>query len=263
MKRIVKLIGISGPSSSGKSTLSRLLRTVLGADPRNAVEIVYQDDFYKNDKDIPINKETGLEDWDCPEAFDMDLLGRVLKTLKTCEGDVSFAKSLYESKEETNTLGKIEVTDIELEYEKTKFIEHTRNNLPVLYVIVDGIMLFHDPEAVLPVLDLAVLLRAQYLELKRRREARSGYVTLEGFWTDPPGYFDDMVWPGYVRSHAYLFQKNGGEGGNNGDDPKGLWLESAPLTEVARSQYKIQTPGVGWSMYHTLDWMVDRIIELK
>ncbi|THV63449.1 hypothetical protein D6D27_10612, partial [Aureobasidium pullulans] len=28
------------------------------------------------------------------------------------------------------------------------------------------------------------------LAVKQRREARSGYVTLEGFWEDPPGYVD-------------------------------------------------------------------------
>jgi len=45
-----------------------------------------------------------------------------------------------------------------------------------------------------------------YATAKRRREARSGYVTLEGFWEDPPGYVDKIVWPNYVKEHAFLFE---------------------------------------------------------
>lgn len=29
-----------------------------------------------------------------------------------------------------------------------------------------------------------------------------------GFWTDPPGYFDDIVWKWYVKDHQHLFEKN-------------------------------------------------------
>ena len=84
------------------------------------------------------------------------------------------------------------------------------------FVIVDGIMLFNEgspliatpsatPDSANP-LDLALFVRAPYFDLLKRREARAGYVTLEGFWVDPPGYFDDIVWPGYVKSHSYLFE---------------------------------------------------------
>ena len=31
-------------------------------------------------------------------------------------------------------------------------------------------------------------------------------MTLEGFWEDPPGYVDKIVWPNYVKEHAFLFQ---------------------------------------------------------
>jgi nicotinamide/nicotinate riboside kinase len=26
-----------------------------------------------------------------------------------------------------------------------------------------------------------------------------------GYWVDPPGYFDDLVWPQYVKWNAHLF----------------------------------------------------------
>lgn len=48
--------------------------------------------------------------------------------------------------------------------------------------------------------------------MKQRREARSGYVTLEGFWHDPPDYVDQIVWPNYVQDHAFLFVDGDVEG---------------------------------------------------
>jgi nicotinamide/nicotinate riboside kinase len=35
--------------------------------------------------------------------------------------------------------------------------------------------------------DTKLFLRTSYETAKKRREARSGYVTIEGFWEDPPG----------------------------------------------------------------------------
>lgn len=37
-------------------------------------------------------------------------------------------------------------------------------------------------------------------------------MTIEGFWEDPPGYVDDVVWPNYVKNHAFLFQDGNVEG---------------------------------------------------
>jgi nicotinamide/nicotinate riboside kinase len=54
--------------------------------------------------------------------------------------------------------------------------------------------------------DVKLFLRTSYQTAKRRREARSGYVTLEGFWEDPPGYVDNIVWPNYVKDHKFLFK---------------------------------------------------------
>lgn len=182
-------------------------------------------------------------------------MAKVLKTLRDTNGDSTAVQDLYESKEETNTLGPTKVSEPQLRRIQDKFAGAEG----AAYVIVDGIMLYHDPDALLPYLDLAVLLRARYSELKARREARAGYVTLDGFWTDPPGYFDDMVWPGYVRHHAYLFQQDGAA---TSADEKGIWMESAPLTATAQTQYKIKTPGVNCTMCETLDWITDRLLEI-
>lgn len=35
---------------------------------------------------------------------------------------------------------------------------------------------------------------------------------MEGFWEDPPGYVDNVVWPNYVKDHAFLFENGEVEG---------------------------------------------------
>jgi len=32
-----------------------------------------------------------------------------------------------------------------------------------------------------------------------KRRSKRGYVTTEGYWTDPPEYFDTIVWPYFVK----------------------------------------------------------------
>lgn len=215
---------------------------------------MYQDDFYKPDAEIPINSKTGLQDWDCPEAFDLKYMHQVIQSIKATR-DVP---SSFVSKEETNTLGESTVSDSQLQHIEKKF-ESNETVKNTLYVIIDGIMLYHDPELLIPYLDLAIFLRSPYETLKKRREARAGYVTLDGFWKDPPGYFDDMVWPGYVKAYSYLFEKNSA----NPDMTHKEEIErfdTAPLTEVAKNEYKIQIPkNNDWSMYQMLDWATDLI----
>lgn len=66
--------------------------------------------------------------------------------------------------------------------------------------------------AIQPFIDVKLFLRASYAKMKARREARDGYVTLEGFWADPPGYVDKIVWPNYVQEHAFMFEGGDVEG---------------------------------------------------
>lgn len=81
-------------------------------------------------------------------------------------------------------------------------------------VFVDGFLLFGKsvPAPLRDLFDVKILLRARYEDAKRRREGRSGYVTLEGFWRDPEGYFDGVVWPNFVGEHEGLVEVGEGEG---------------------------------------------------
>ena len=79
--------------------------------------------------------------------------------------------------------------------------------------IVDGFLLFsEDMKDIRSIFDVRLFLRTSYETAKRRREARSGYVTLEGFWQDPPGYVDNIVWPNYVKDHKFLFENGNVDG---------------------------------------------------
>lgn len=84
-----------------------------------------------------------------------------------------------------------------------------------------------------------------------RRAARSGYVTLEGFWTDPPGYVEDVVWPNYVRYHAWMYKTN----------TSGATGEVEQFDDQACRNEGIQVcPGNGtWSMPEVLEWAVQRV----
>lgn len=64
----------------------------------------------------------------------------------------------------------------------------------VTFVFVDGFLLYWD-DNVSQKLDCKISFKASYKSLKSRREKRQGYHTLEGYWVDPPGYFDKIVWP--------------------------------------------------------------------
>lgn len=103
--------------------------------------------------------------------------------------------------------------------------------------------------AIQPHIDLKLFVRTSFARAKARREARDGYFTIEGFWTDPPGYVDRIVWPNYVEEHAWMFENGDVEG---------------PYREDALIEERIQVfkeAGVDYDMEQVLGWMVDMVIE--
>lgn len=98
-------------------------------------------------------------------------------------------------------------------------------------------------------LDLKLFVRASYAKAKARREARDGYVTIEGFWADPPGYVDKIVWPNYVEEHAWMF-----DGGDVEGTFKADVLESQGIKALKEAP-------VDADMEYVLGWMVDGVID--
>lgn len=95
-----------------------------------------------------------------------------------------------------------------------------------------------------------------------RRAKRTGYVTLEGFWADPPGYVEDVVWPNYKRDHAWLFC--GGDGDNGfGEDVDGRVDGGIVNRRVAEGVGILVGPGCGEvGMGDVLGWAVERVREV-
>jgi len=119
---------------------------------------------------------------------------------------------------------------------------------PLRLCLLDGFLLFAPPvRALQRHLAVKLFLRVPFDVARARRAARSGYVTIEGWWVDPPGYVEKVVWPNYVRNHAWMFE---------GGDVEGRFNEKAVREEG------ILTPEGGWDgdMDETLRWAVQTVI---
>lgn len=115
-------------------------------------------------------------------------------------------------------------------------------------ILLDGFLLLglNVPSSLKSLFDIKILLRASYKEAKERRERRNGYVTLEGFWKDPEGYFEEVVWPGFVREHAWVFE---------GGDVEGVVRENVVRGEGVR------VGDVGVGLEGGLGWVMGVIRE--
>ncbi|KAL2203629.1 P-loop containing nucleoside triphosphate hydrolase protein [Sarocladium strictum] len=242
-ERKALVVGLSGCSSSGKTTLARLLRDIF---PNTF--ILHEDDFYKPEEELP--SKNGVLDWDCAEAIDVSAMAEALSYIRS---HASFPPSL-DSKEDRNSVGKCPVSSSTISSLKSKVSAAlpTSTHLPSL-CLLDGFLLYSPSMAVVkPHIDVKLFLRASYDRAKTRREARDGYATIEGFWKDPPGYVDMIVWPNYVEEHAWMFE---------GGDVEGKYKD-----EVLRNE-GIKVPEgkeADLDMSKTLEWAVDILLdELK
>ncbi|CAK7203241.1 ribosylnicotinamide kinase [Sporothrix eucalyptigena] len=252
------VVGISGCSSSGKTTLARLLRDIF---PNTF--ILHEDDFYKNDKDIPISVD-GLADWDCAEALSLPEMEQALAHIRT---HGVLPPALF-SKEDQNSVGKCPVSDETIEAMKAKVKAWLQPGQPghklvassssdsssdsntLRVCIFDGFLLYsEETRAAMEQIDVRLFLRVSHTKATQRREARDGYVTLEGFWQDPPGYVDKIVWPNYVKAHKWLFDDDDVEG-----TPNRATLEANRiLTQLDK--------GIDVDMATTLEWAVSTLMH--
>ena len=117
--------------------------------------------------------------------------------------------------------------------------------------LLDGFLLYCQQmgPVVMDAIDVKLFLLVSRARAKQRREARDGYVTLEGFWKDPPGYVDRIVWPNYVDAHAWLF-----EGGDvEGELKREVLAETGIRAQVGK--------GLDVDMETTLEWAVETIMK--
>lgn len=122
--------------------------------------------------------------------------------------------------------------------------------------LLDGFLLYFPPkfDRVMSLIDIRFFLQVSRAKATQRREARDGYVTLEGFWKDPPGYVDKIVWPNYVEAHSWMFE--------DGDVERGK-LNSDALREkgiLAQQSVKLEE-GVSFNFEETLEWAVEEVMR--
>lgn len=187
----VVIIGISGPSSSGKTTVVKNIINLLDC------MIIHEDDFYVPDDQIPIDPIRKEQNWDHPDAINFE-------RFQQCIEGVRNGKQLCKSLKSFEADIDLKLTQSEIDFFKECLLDKPKD---VQIVLVDGFMLFHD-EQIAKLFDLKLFYYSTYDCLKLRRSKRAGYSTVAGFWVDPPNYFDDFVWPAYEKYHNYLFIDN-------------------------------------------------------
>lgn len=72
----IEIVFLAGPSSSGKTTTSRLLADSLDILGKKT-HTISLDDFYKNREDVILD-ENGMPDFECLEALDLELINKTI-----------------------------------------------------------------------------------------------------------------------------------------------------------------------------------------
>ena len=114
------LIGIAGGSGSGKTLVARTIVRELGS---KRVVIIDQDSYYKDLDEVPF-RDREARNFDHPDAFDADLLRAHLREL--LEGN-AIEQPIYD-------------------YTHHRRSKDTRRISDHLVVVLEGILIFHDPE---------------------------------------------------------------------------------------------------------------------
>ncbi|WFD00966.1 hypothetical protein MYAM1_003723 [Malassezia yamatoensis] len=207
----VLVVGIGGPTSSGKSTIVQNLVAILQpsseSSPIHSVHVLHQDDFCPPQNQMPYNTEYNVTDWDTPHgSTDYRRLERVIRYFyqhKSLPED--FESHEYRRSNYQCTLP----TAMVQEWRKKLHDKSSQPRIapPKIHVlIVEGFLTFFDT-AVCKLYGVRIFLRISKQLVMKRRYERPNYVLDDGsVWEDPPFYFDAIVWPAYLEAHAKMFQ---------------------------------------------------------
>ncbi|TXT04346.1 hypothetical protein VHUM_04113 [Vanrija humicola] len=185
------------------------------------------DDFAPASEDVPISKEHGIQDWDDPETCILWPKARAAIAQIKATGRLPPG---HTSNDHLNQLAEVGIeADVEAHWraELVRVVdESAARGEDIVWVLVDGFVLYYDA-VVASLLDVKLFVQVPYDVLKARREKRSTYAlqnpdSVGEVWTDPPNYFDNIVYPGYLKAHAHLFA--------NGDVEHGALLPDTGIT---------------------------------
>ncbi|KAG6886310.1 hypothetical protein C0993_006720 [Termitomyces sp. T159_Od127] len=231
-KTRVILVGIGGATCSGKTTLAKHLKRIL---PDSV--IIHQDDFAPPQELVPIHPVYNVQDWDAaPGAILWPKLVHFLREVKASGKIPSDHRSHDHLNEQKEVKVDDEVRNRWIDVFEGIRKEREQEGEKVIWGLVDGFLLYWnqnlqqdcDNEAdgrqeVIDQLDVRIFLRVPEPVLRKRRHERHGYHTAEGsLWRDPPGYWEQIVYPAYVDAHRDVFVGGDVEGGLAGKKAEGL-----------------------------------------
>ncbi|KAL4909043.1 hypothetical protein BDW74DRAFT_145859 [Aspergillus multicolor] len=316
------IIALSGPTSSGKTTLARLLQRIFSNQPQDQEQsgkqistfIIHEDDFYHPDDKIPYTTTKSgerLQDWDCLGALDINFLTASLRYVH----EHGHLPPRLRSKEDLNDVSPGSGVEDTLVDELRKTVStriqnvlasSTKGEEKLTLALLEGFLLYAPPatekegkghglRGVRDQIDLPMFLAAPYDLVKERREKRSGYVTIgpapttelpqrssaaseaeegdvdleaeddrppQNFWTDPPGYVDDVVWPRYVRDHAWLLLPEDGGADLSTENEDEMIQRAGQGVKLRMDAGVTVAPGQGaLPMADLLKWAVEEALK--
>lgn len=170
----------------------------------------------------------------------------------------------FDSKEDRNDIGPCPVSEATIFQLKNKVSKWASSHTILArqrLCIFDGFLLYAPSMSALqPHLDIKFFLQVSYAKAKARREARSGYATIEGFWEDPPGYVDNIVWPNYVEDHKWMFEDGDVEGLIK-DEIRRIQEDGGYGIEWYDGKKDDGGKSVDVHMETMLEWIVDRLMS--
>ncbi|KAM0753416.1 P-loop containing nucleoside triphosphate hydrolase protein [Meredithblackwellia eburnea MCA 4105] len=203
----VTIICVAGPTCSGKTTLAKHLRQIIP----NSV-ILHQDDFAPPAELVPYHPVHKVQDWDDPDgAILWDSQRSSLRHLRA----TGSLPPNHSSHDHLNEQVPVPIPQSLADEWRRKFedlavVDERGGEEKRKYIICDGFLMLYDAESVRE-FDVRIFVRESYEVLKQRREDRHGYHTAvqsdpEGaLWRDPPNYWDNIVWPAFLKAHHHQF----------------------------------------------------------
>lgn len=189
MSKQAIIIGIAGPSASGKSLLANTIVTELGSDQ---VVVISEDSYYKDSSHLPM-AEREKTNYDHPDSFDHALLCEHLRRLQqgqTVEIPI-YSHSQHIRLPETRVIGK-----------------HT-------IIVIEGILLFSD-KALRELMDIRIFMSAP-LDVCLSRRLKRDVVERQRSFESVLYQYETTVRPMYLQfiepssRYADLIVPRGGE----------------------------------------------------
>lgn len=189
MNKQAIIIGIAGPSASGKSLLANTIVNELGTDQ---VTVISEDSYYKDNSHLPLSERENIN-YDHPDSFDHDLLCRHLEHLQKWESiDVPvYSHSKHLRLPETRRVGQHKI------------------------IVLEGILLFSDKK-LRDLMDIRIFMSAP-LDVCLSRRLKRDVVERHRLFESVLHQYETTVRPMYLQfiepssRYADLIVPRGGE----------------------------------------------------